>query len=194
MTVVATQSTMLTLGTEAPDFELADFDGKTWSLGDFADRPALVVAFICNHCPYVAHIRDSLAEVAEDLRDKGAGVVAIASNDTDAYPQDGPEEMKAEAEEAGYTFPYLFDEDQEVAKAYRAACTPDFFVFDGDRRLAYRGQFDESRPGSETPVTGDDLRRAVDAVLDGDEPSETQHPSMGCNIKWSPGNEPPWFA
>lgn len=192
--MVATQSTMLTLGTEAPDFELSDFDGKTWSRDDFADHPALVVAFICNHCPYVAHVRHTLAGVAKDLQGKGAGVVAIASNDTDAYPQDGPEGMKAEAEEAGYTFPYLFDEDQGVAKAYRAACTPDFFVFDGDRRLAYRGQFDESRPGTDTPVTGDDLRRAVEAVLDGDELPETQHPSMGCNIKWTPGNEPPWFA
>ena len=186
---MAVTSTMLPLGTEAPDFELPDLDGTTVRRDDLSG-PALVVAFICNHCPYVVHIREEWARVAKELQDRGVAVVAIAANDTDAYPQDGPKGMAEEAREFGYTFPYLFDETQDVARAYRTACTPDFYVFDGDRKLAYRGQFDDSRPSSGTPVTGADLTAAVDAVLAGSAPSDDQRPSMGCNIKWKPGNEP----
>jgi len=181
---------MLPLGTEAPDFELPDADGTIHRRDDFASAPALVVAFICNHCPYVVHIRREWAKVAKELQDRGVAVVAIAANDVDAYPQDGPEGMAVEAREYGYTFPYLFDETQKVAHAYRAACTPDFYVFDRDRNLAYRGQFDASRPRNDTPVTGTDLKAAVDAVLAGKPAPEDQRPSMGCNIKWKPGNEP----
>jgi peroxiredoxin len=188
--MAATASTMLPLGTEAPDFELPDPDGKIHRRDDNASAPALVVAFICNHCPYVVHIRREWATVASELQDRGVAVVAIAANDVDAYPQDGPKGMAEEAREYGYTFPYLFDETQQVAQAYRAACTPDFYVFDRDRKLAYRGQFDDSRPGNGTPVTGADLKAAVDAVLAGKPAPEDQRPSMGCNIKWRPGNEP----
>lgn len=191
---MAATSTMLPLGTEAPDFELPDPDGKTHRRDDFADAPALVVAFICNHCPYVVHIRKEWAKVAKELQDRGVAVVAIAANDVDAYPQDGPKGMAEEAREFGYTFPYLFDETQQVALAYRAACTPDFYVFDRDRKLAYRGQFDDSRPSGGGPVTGADLKAAVDAVLAGQPAPEDQRPSMGCNIKWKPGNEPDYYG
>jgi thiol-disulfide isomerase/thioredoxin len=151
------------------------------------------VAFICKHCPFVKHVRGGFAALAEEYQKRGVAVVAIASNDAQAYPEDGPEGMAAEAREAGYTFPYLFDETQEVAKAHGAACTPDFFLFDRERRLFYRGQMDGSRPGNGVPVTGEDLRAALDAVLEGRPAPEVQRPSLGCNIKWKPGNEPSYF-
>jgi peroxiredoxin len=185
-----TPSTMLATGTVAPDFRLPDTQGKQVSLDDFKDAPALLVAFICNHCPYVKHVRSKFAEVARDYQWRGVGVVAISSNDADSYPDDGPAEMAKEVTLAGYTFPYLYDETQQVAKAYRAACTPDFFLFDHDRRLVYRGQFDDSRPGNGKPVTGKDLTAAVDAVLAGKPVPTQQRPSVGCNIKWKRGNAP----
>ena len=185
-----TPSTMLALGTRAPDFALPDYDGRQHALQDMAAAPALLVAFICNHCPFVRHVRSEFAAFAREYRARGLAVVAINSNDLDAYPQDGPEAMRAEAAEFGYEFPYLVDATQAVAKAYRAACTPDFFLFDPQRRLVYRGQFDDSRPGNGRPVTGADLRAAVDRTLAGDAPSPDQLPSLGCNIKWRPGNEP----
>lgn len=192
--MVATPSTMPPLGMQAPPFSLPDPHGKVWSLEDFAEAPALLVMFLCYHCPFVAHIRKGLAEFAREYQGKGLAVVAITSNDTDRYPQDGPQGMLKEIQEAGYTFPYLFDESQEVAKAYRAACTPDFFLFDKDRKLVYRGQFDDSRPGNGIPVTGRDLRAAADAVLGGRPIPGPQRPSIGCNIKWKPGNEPEYFG
>ncbi|HYA47302.1 MAG TPA: thioredoxin family protein [Burkholderiales bacterium] len=186
----ATPSTMLALGTPAPDFRLPDLKGEQVSRDDFRDAKALLVAFICHHCPYVRHVRAEFARFAREYQPRGLGVVAIASNDVKTYPQDGPGGMAAEAREAGYAFPYLFDETQSVAKAYRAACTPDFFLFDQGRRLAYRGQFDDSRPGSRVPVTGADLRAACDAVLSGRPAPADQTPSVGCSIKWKAGNEP----
>ena len=188
-----TPSTMLDLGTALPSFSLPDFNGKTVSDADFKGNKALLVAFICKHCPFVKHVRSEFAKFATEYEARGLKVVAIASNDTTEFPEDGPEGMKQEAAEAGYTFPYLFDEKQKVAQAFRAACTPDFFLFDGNRRLAYRGQFDSSRPKSNVPVTGADLRAAADAVLAGMPAPATQRPSMGCNIKWSPGNAPEYF-
>ena len=187
-----TPSTMLDLGTPAPAFSLAASDGSRLSLDDIKEK-VLVIAFICNHCPYVKHIREGLRQFAADYQPRGVAVVAINSNDPERYPDDAPDKMAVEVAAAGYTFPYLFDETQEVAKAYRAACTPDFFVFDENRRLVYRGQFDDSRPGNEVPVTGADLRRAVEAVLAGQAVPGEQKPSMGCNIKWRPGNEPDYF-
>jgi peroxiredoxin len=192
--MVAVNSTMLPLGTKAPDFRLADTSGKTVSLADFKNAPALVVVFMCNHCPYVKHIRNGLAQLARDYAPKGVAVVGISSNDVDNYPADSPAKMAEEAKAAGYIFPYLYDATQEVAKAYRAACTPDFYLFDQDQRLAYRGQLDDSRPGSNVPVSGKDLRAAIDAVLAGKPASATQKPSIGCNIKWKPGNEPDYFG
>ncbi len=192
--MVRTPSTMLPLGTEAPDFSLVNVDGKTVSLGDFADAPALLVVFMCNHCPFVKHIADPLAQLTAEYMTKGVAVVGISSNDVATFPADSPEQMVREAEERGYQFPYLFDETQEVAKAYHAACTPDFFLFDRDRRLVYRGQFDDSRPDSGIPITGRDLRAALDAVLAGKKPSDQQRPSIGCNIKWIAGNEPDYFG
>ena len=189
-----TPSTMLALGTSAPDFDLPDFDGKRHALGDFAASPALLVTFICEHCPFVRHIRGEFARFAREYSSRGLAVVAINSNDLDAYPQDGPDAMREEARSLGYVFPYLLDAAQATARAYRAACTPDFFLFDADRRLAYRGQFDDSRPGNGKPVTGADLRRAVDAVLAGAPVAGDQFPSLGCNIKWKPGNEPDYYA
>ena len=192
--MVETASTMrLPRGAKAPAFELPDPSGRRWSLARFEGSPALLVAFICKHCPFVKHVRGGFAALAEEYQKRGVAVVAIASNDAQAYPEDGPEGMAAEAREAGYTFPYLFDESQEVAKAYGAACTPDFFVFDRERRLLYRGQMDGARPGNGVPVTGADLRRALDAVLAGGPAPEVQRPSLGCNIKWKPGNEPEYF-
>jgi peroxiredoxin len=188
-----TPSTMLPLGTKAPDFSLINVDGQTVSLADFADAPALLVMFICNHCPFVKHLAPALAQLAPVYMARNVAVVGINSNDASNYPADSPEQMVHEAEERGYQFPYLYDENQEVAKAYRAACTPDFFLFDGDQRLVYRGQFDDSRPDSGIPITGRDLRAALDAVLAGKRPSEEQRPSIGCNIKWIPGNEPDYF-
>jgi peroxiredoxin len=192
--MVRTPSTMLPIGTEAPDFSLVNVDGRTVSLGDFDDAPALLVVFMCNHCPFVKHLADSLAQFANEYIPKGLAVVGISSNDVANHPADSPEQMVREAEERGYQFPYLYDETQEVAKAYQAACTPDFFLFDKDRRLVYRGQFDDSRPDSGIPITGKDLRAAVDAVLAGKKPSEKQLPSIGCNIKWIAGNEPDYFG
>ncbi|MSU57402.1 MAG: thioredoxin family protein [Pedosphaera sp.] len=188
-----TPSTMLALGTAAPDFQLQDPAGKYSTLASFKDKSALLVMFICNHCPYVKHVRAGLAQLAKDYEPRGAGIVAINANDVTSHPDDSPAKMAEEAKSAGYTFPYLFDEKQAVAKAYRAACTPDFFLFDRGRRLVYRGQFDASRPGNGIPVTGKDLRAALDAVLSGKPPSMMQTPSMGCNIKWKRGNEPDYF-
>ena len=185
-----TPSTMLELGTQAPDFSLPDTDGQTVSLSDFAGSKALLVMFICNHCPFVIHVREELAKLGKDYQAKGVGVVAISSNDVATHPDDSPAKMKQEVANAGYTFPYLYDESQTIAKAYRAACTPDFYVFDGDCKLTYRGQLDESRPNSGIPVTGKDLRAALDAVLEGRSAPEDQLPSMGCNIKWKAGAEP----
>lgn len=184
---------MLALGTSAPDFHLPDTKEKTVSLADFQGAPALVVMFICNHCPYVIHIRAALAQLGRNYQPKGVAIVAISSNDVADYPQDSPARMKEEAKSAGYTFPYLYDETQAVAKAYRAACTPDLYVFDGDRKLVYRGQFDDSRPGNSAPVTGKDLRAALDAVLAHKPVTAKQTPSMGCNIKWKSGNEPEYY-
>ena len=184
---------MLALGTPAPDFKLPDVNGKIVSLADFKDKAALVVIFMCNHCPYVVHIRAGLAQFANDCAAKSVGIVGISSNDAKNYPADSPAKMKDEVKTAGYVFPYLYDETQAVAKAYRAACTPDFFLFDRGRRLVYRGQFDASRPGNGILVTGKDLRAAVDAVLAGRPTSEMQVASIGCNIKWKPGNEPYYF-
>jgi peroxiredoxin len=189
-----TPSTMLDLGTPLPSFSLPDFDGNTVTDADVKGSKALLVAFICKHCPFVRHIRPEFARFAKEYEAKGLKVVAIASNSIDEFPEDGPEGMKQEAAEAGYVFPYLFDKDQKVAKTFKAACTPDFFLFDGNRRLVYRGQFDGSRPKSNVPVTGADLRAAADAVLAGQKPSDQQRPSMGCNIKWYPGNEPAYFS
>jgi peroxiredoxin len=191
--MVAVNSTMLPLGTRAPDFRLPDTSGKTVSADDFKNAPALVIVFMCNHCPYVKQIRSGLAQLARDYLAKGVAVVGISSNDVDNYPADSPAKMAEEAKAAGYIFPYLYDATQEVAKAYRAACTPDFYLFDRDQRLTYRGQFDDSRPGNNVPVTGKDLRAAIDSVLGGKAVSASQKPSIGCNIKWKRGNEPEYF-
>ena len=189
-----TPSTMLDLGTTLPAFSLPDLSDKTVSDADFAGAQALLVAFICKHCPFVKHIRGEFAKFAKEYEAKGLRVVAIASNSVTEYPEDGPAGMKEEAAEAGYNFPYLFDWKQEAAKAFRAACTPDFFLFDANRRLAYRGQFDGSRPKNNVPVTGADLRAAADAVLAQRQPSDQQRASMGCNIKWYAGNAPAYFG
>ncbi len=187
-----TPSTMLPLGTSAPVFELPDAEGKVVSITDFAAAPALVVAFLCNHCPFVQHVADGLGELARDLQADGVAVVGIMANDIASYPDDRPELMAKMAERHAWTFPYLYDETQQVAKAYQAACTPDFFLFDGQRQLVYRGQMDGARPGNGVPVTGEDLRAAVEAVLGGRPVGDDQRPSMGCNVKWKPGNEPEW--
>jgi peroxiredoxin len=184
-----TFSTMLSLGTLAPDFVLPDTDGKRIGRDDLRGTKGLLVVFMCNHCPYVKHIAPKLSEFAREYQGR-ISVVGINSNDTKAHPDDAPQKMAIERIERGYVFPYLFDEDQSVAKAYHAACTPDFYLFDGAMRLVYRGQFDDSRPGSGVPVTGDDLREAVEVLLSGSPLSPDQKPSMGCNIKWKPGNEP----
>jgi peroxiredoxin len=192
--MVKTASTMLPLGSKAPDFSLSDVEGKIVTLRDFGDAPALLVMFICNHCPYVKHVAAELARLAAEYQARGVAVVGINSNDAENYPDDGPDQMQREVVERGYTFPYLYDETQEVAKAYRAACTPDFFLFDGQQQLVYRGQLDGSRPGSDLPVTGSDLRAALDSVLAGKAPAEDQRPSIGCNIKWRAGSEPDYFG
>ncbi|MDE1943352.1 MAG: thioredoxin family protein [Betaproteobacteria bacterium] len=188
-----TPSTMLPLGTPAPDFSLPDPHGHQVSLHDLEDARALLVIFLCNHCPYVIHIRDALAAFAREYQPKGLAIVGINANDASSYPADSPQKMSEEIVKAGYVFPYLHDETQAVAKAYRAACTPDFFLFDRSRNLVYRGQFDDSRPGKAVPVTGKDLRAAVDAALNQSAPSAEQVPSMGCNIKWKAGNAPDYF-
>lgn len=192
--MVRTPSTMLPLGTPAPDFALPNVDGRTIAFADAAGPKGTLVMFICNHCPFVKHVADQLAALGRDCLPRGIGVVAISSNDVSSHPADSPEQMVHEAEQRGYVFPYLYDETQEVAHAYHAACTPDFFLFDGDRRLVYRGQLDGSRPGNDIPVTGADLRAAIDTVVAGRPVATDQRPSLGCNIKWKPGNEPAYFS
>ena len=188
-------SNMLALGTGAPDFALPEpSTGETQSRSRFDGAPAMLVVFLSNHCPFVKHLADHFAGVASEYQARGVAVVGINANDVASYPDDSPGKMVDEVARRGYTFPYLFDESQKVAKAYRAACTPDFFVFDGDRRLVYRGQYDGSRPSSDLPVTGTDLRAALDAVLAREAPPAEQVPSVGCNIKWKAGNEPDWFG
>lgn len=191
--MVKTASTMLELGTKAPDFSLPSTDGTTVSLDDFTGAPALLVIFMCNHCPFVIHVAEELAKLGREYRERGVAIVGISSNDAEAYPDDAPEKMVLEVKQRGYAFPYLYDETQAAAKAYRAACTPDFFLFDGDQKLVYRGQLDASRPESGIPVTGADLRAALDAILAGETVGADQTPSIGCNIKWKPGNEPDYF-
>jgi peroxiredoxin len=192
--MVAVNSQMLPLGTKAPSFSLPDTEGNTVSLDDAKDANGYLVMFICNHCPYVIHIADQLATLGRDYGERGIAIYAISSNDVDNYPADGPEQMAAEKAARGYGFPYLYDADQSVAKAYRAACTPDFFLFDADKKLVYRGQLDASRPKNDIPVTGKDLRAALDAVLAGEDVAAEQVPSIGCNIKWKPGQAPAWFG
>jgi len=190
-----TPSTMLALGNKAVAFNLTDaVSGKDITLDDIRGKSATLVMFICNHCPYVVHIRESLAKLGNEYVEKGIGVVAISSNDAKKYPDDSPEQLKAMAKKFKFQFPFLYDQSQEVAKAYQAACTPDFFLYDKDLKLVYRGQFDESRPGNDKPITGQDLRTALDSVLAGKTPDPNQQPSMGCNIKWKPGNEPVYFG
>ena len=184
---------MLPLGTSAPDFRLPNVDGKIVALADFKEARGLLVAFLCNHCPYVKHLSKEFTKLAKSAQARGLAVVAISANDVQNYPDDSPAKMKEEARASGYTFPYLYDESQSVAKAYRAACTPDFFLFDAQQKLAYRGQFDSSRPGNGLPVTGADLRAAIDAVLAGKPAAAVQKPSIGCNIKWKRGNAPAYF-
>jgi peroxiredoxin len=188
-----TPSTMLPLNTAAPPFSLPDTSGKIWSLDDFSNAPALLTVFMCNHCPYVKHVRKKMVEIISEYQKKGLTAAGINANDADKYHGDSPEYMKKDAEAFHYTFPYLFDTTQEVAKAYHAACTPDFFIFDRDNKLVYRGQMDDSRPGNGIPVTGSDLKAALDAVLSGQKVTVVQKPSSGCNIKWKPGNEPNYF-
>ncbi|MDH4045583.1 MAG: thioredoxin family protein [Gemmatimonadota bacterium] len=193
--MAAVPSTMLPLGTPAPRFVLADAaSGAQVGTEHFRDARALLVMFICNHCPYVRHVMGEFVRIQRDYRDDGLQIVAINANDLEAYPQDGPEQMKALAEALGWDFPYLFDATQDVARAFRAACTPDFFLFDGGRRLVYRGQFDSARPGNDVPVTGGDVRAAIEATLAGKPVPPDQTASIGCNIKWSKGNEPDYFA
>lgn len=189
-----TASTMLDLGTPAPDFRLPDALGNPYALDDFAASPALLVVFMCNHCPYVKHIRSALADFAREYVGRGLAMVGVNANDVRSHPDDRPAKMAEEVRSAGYVFPYLYDESQAVAKAYRAACTPDFFLFDRERKLAYRGQFDDSRPGNGIPITGKDLRAALDALLAGRPVASDQRPSLGCNIKWKAGNEPDYFG
>ncbi|NEP16537.1 MAG: thioredoxin family protein [Leptolyngbya sp. SIO4C1] len=193
--MVMVESTMLPLGTAAPTFELPDVvTGETISLETFADNKALLVMFICAHCPFVKHVQQELAQLGHDYGPQGVGIVAISANSVATHPQDGPAHLKAMANGLGFNFPYCYDESQAVAKAYTAACTPDFFLFDGDQKLVYRGQLDDSRPSSDKPVTGKDLRAAIDQVLAGQSVPPEQAPSIGCNIKWTPGNEPDYFA
>ena len=191
--MVRTASTMLPLGTEAPDFSLPDYNGKQVARDDFRGKRGLLVIFMCNHCPYVKHVAPELARLADEYQGKQIAVVGISSNDVETYPDDAPEKMKAEAVAQGYHFPYLFDEQQSVAQAYRAACTPDFFLFDSDFRLVYRGQMDDTRPKQGVAPNGHDLRAALDALLSGQPIPEPQKPSIGCNIKWRAGAEPDYF-
>lgn len=187
---MAVESTMLPLGTPAPEFKLSSVEGETYGLGDFSDADALLVMFICNHCPYVRHVEKELGRVVDDYADRGVAAVGICSNDVEQEPEDTPEGLRNQIERVGFTFPYLIDESQDVARAYKAACTPDLYLFDGERKLVYRGRMDASRPRSDEPVTGEDLRNAIDAVLAGGEVPGEQKPSIGCAISWKPGNEP----
>ena len=189
-----TPSTMQELGSPAPDFSLPSTKGDTVSLEDFRDAEGLLVVFMCNHCPYVKHIKEGLVRFAEEYQPRGIAMVGINANDAANYPADSLEKMRADAQSFGYPFPYLYDESQDVAKAYRAACTPDFFLYDRERKLVYRGQFDDSRPGNDAPVTGKHLRAAADALLAGEPVPADQTPSVGCNIKWKAGNEPAYAA
>ena len=191
--MVRTASTMLPLGTQAPDFTLANTDGQRVSLSDFRDKKALVIIFMCNHCPYVKHVAPELTRVSNEYMPKGVGFIGINSNDVIAHPEDNPEMMKAEVAKQGYKFPYLYDAEQSIAIAYNAACTPDIFVFDSDHRLVYRGQLDDSRPKTDKPLNGKDLRTALDSILAGKLVSSEQRPSIGCNIKWKEGSEPEYF-
>ncbi len=192
--MVLTASTMLPLGTKAPGFSLPDVvSGKTVSLETFAGKKALMVMFICRHCPFVQHVKQELARIGKDYTNKDVGIIAISSNDADAYPEDSPESLKEMAAELGFSFPFCYDKSQEMAKTYTAACTPDFFLFDAGRRLVYRGQLDDSRPGNREPVTGRDIRAAIESVLAGEPVTAGQKPSIGCNIKWKPGNQPAYF-
>ena len=191
--MVKTASTMKPLATKAPDFSLINVDGRTVGLSDFEDAKAYLVVFMCNHCPFVKHVALELARIGLDYMPKGVAMVGINSNDAATHPNDSPEQMIHEAEQRGYPFAYLFDETQDVGKAYGAACTPDFFLYDKSRKLVYRGQLDASRPGNNIPVTGADLRAALDAVLTGKSPPEKQIPGIGCNIKWRAGNEPAYY-
>jgi peroxiredoxin len=192
--MVMTQSQDLPLGTPAPVFSLPDASGQMHALEDFSGAKAYLVVFMCNHCPYVRHLREGLADLGRDCENWGVGMIGINANDFEKYPDDRPDQMAAEAETHGYTFPYLIDLTQEVAKAYRAACTPEFFVLDAEQTIVYHGQFDASRPSNDIPVTGADVRAAIEAVLAGKPVSPEQTPSLGCNIKWRPGNEPEWFG
>lgn len=193
--MVKTASTMLPLGTAAPEFQLPDVvSNQTISLATFADRQALLLIFLCQHCPFVKHVQQELARIAQDYSQQSLGIVAISANDIANYPEDAPEKLKQMAEDLNFNFPVCYDESQEVSKAYTAACTPDFFLFDAERQLAYRGQLDDSRPSNNIPVTGKDLRRAIDAVLQAQTVDFDQKPSIGCNIKWKPGNEPKYFG
>ena len=191
--MVLTASTMLPLGATAPFFSLPDTAGNLVSLDDLCGGAGLLVVFLCNHCPYVKHVRHELAAIGRDYMPRGIAMVGINSNDADSHPDDSFARMAEEVVQAGYPFPYLHDASQEVAKAYHAACTPDIFLFDRDRRLVYRGQLDGSRPGNNLPVTGRDLRQALDNLLAGRPIDGEQRPSMGCNIKWKPGNAPAYF-
>ena len=193
--MVRTASTMLPLGTQAPDFQLPDVvSGETISLATFAGKKALLVMFICRHCPFVKHLQTELAQIGKDYADRNVGIVAISANDATNYPDDAPDKLKEMAQQLGFAFPFCYDESQETAKTYTAACTPDFFLFDADGRLVYRGQLDDSRPSTDKPVTGKDLRTALDAVLAAQPINPDQQPSIGCNIKWKPGNEPRYFT
>jgi len=193
--MVKTASTMLALGTAAPEFKLPDVvSQKTISLDTFADSKALLVMFICQHCPFVKHVQDELAKISQDYNQQPLGIVAISANDVANYPDDSPAKLKEMAEKLNFNFPICYDESQSVSQAYTAACTPDFFLFDADQKLAYRGQLDNSRPSTDIPVTGEDLRKAIDLVLKGDGVDFEQKPSIGCNIKWIPGNEPAYFG
>lgn len=191
--MVRTASVMLPLGTSAPDFRLPDYNGKIVSRDDVRGEKGLLVVFMCNHCPYVKHVAPVLAKLADEYQARGIGMVGISSNDASAYPDDAPEQMKVEAAQQGYHFPYLYDESQEVAQSYRAACTPDFYLFDENLKLVYRGQMDETRPKQGSQPTGKDLKAALDALLAGQPQPQPQHPSIGCNIKWKPGREPEYF-
>ncbi len=189
-----TKSMMLALGTRVPDFALPDLTGETVGPSDFAGKKGLLVMLICNHCPYVQLVADELARLAVDYQKKGVAVVGINSNDADAYPADAPDQMRLEAARRGYRFPYLFDQSQAVAKAFQAACTPEFYLFDGKQNLIYRGQLDDARPGNGIPPSGKDLRAALDLLLAGKSQAEDQRPSIGCNVKWRPGNEPTYYG
>ena len=193
--MAATASTMLDLGTKAPDFRLPDvLSGRIISLDTFEGKRAVLIMFICRHCPFVQHVKRELARLGRDYSVKGVGIVAISANDAETYPDDAPERLRQMAEEEGFQFPVCYDETQDVAKSYAAACTPDFFLFDRDRKLVYRGQLDDSRPGNSKPITGRDLRAALDAVLDGRPVDPEQKPSVGCNIKWKKGHEPAYYS